>query len=343
MKLVVFGANGPTGRRATRQALAAGHTVTAVTRLPQSFPLTGPRLRVTGADVLDPAAVGRAVAGQDAVISTLGAPDSQGPVTVCSEGIRHITRAMAEHGVRRLVCVTSVVLFQEEAPGERLLHRKVLEPLSTRLFGRNGVYDDMRRLEDIVGGSDLDKTIVRPGGLFDSETVSDYQVATARLPGRFTSRVDLRPRRLPGAGVSVHRRRHRRHADHADDRGDRRAGGALVPAVRGPVPIEQGVPARTRAVRRPGDGPSAGRVRTARPRRLPGPAAAERVRLRLWSGTAALRRGTALRRLTAGNAAPGVVRRPAGAFRRRVRGGSLRTGAAPARPQHHRPAREHDP
>ncbi|WP_275937058.1 hypothetical protein [Arthrobacter sp. Hiyo1] len=41
MKIAVFGANGPTGRILTAQALDAGHVVTAVTRRPHEsrFPL----------------------------------------------------------------------------------------------------------------------------------------------------------------------------------------------------------------------------------------------------------------------------------------------------------------
>ncbi|HAM26149.1 MAG TPA: NAD-dependent epimerase, partial [Microbacteriaceae bacterium] len=37
MKIVIFGANGPTGRLVTAQALAAGHSVTAFTRHPAQF------------------------------------------------------------------------------------------------------------------------------------------------------------------------------------------------------------------------------------------------------------------------------------------------------------------
>lgn len=190
MKLVVFGANGPTGRQTVEQALAAGHTVTSVTRRPDAFPLSSPRLRIVGADVHDPAAVAGAVAGHDAVVSTLGVPYSRGPVSTYSRGIMNITRAMTEHGVRRLVCVTSTVLFGVQAPGESLVFRKVLELFITRFIGRT-VYDDMRRMEAIVRESDHAWTVVRPGGLFDASTVSDYRVSTARLPGRFTSRADL--------------------------------------------------------------------------------------------------------------------------------------------------------
>ena len=39
MKIVIFGANGATGKILTKQALDAGHRVTAVTRHPETFPL----------------------------------------------------------------------------------------------------------------------------------------------------------------------------------------------------------------------------------------------------------------------------------------------------------------
>ncbi|MGC9377956.1 NAD(P)-dependent oxidoreductase [Streptomyces sp. MH13] len=190
MKIVIFGANGPTGLLATAQALAEGHSVTAVTRRPGAFPLSGPRLHVVRADVRDPDAVARAVAGQEAVVSTLGAPYGRAPVTVYADGATHIVKAMTGHGVRRLVCVTSTVLFGVPAPGESLLFRKVLEPFITGFLGRT-VYDDMRRMEALLADSDRDWTVIRPAGLFDASVVSDYQLAETRLPGRYTARADL--------------------------------------------------------------------------------------------------------------------------------------------------------
>jgi putative NADH-flavin reductase len=190
VNVVVFGANGPTGRLLVEQAGAQGHTVTAVTRHPDTFPLAGPWLRVMAADVYDPVAVEWAAAGQDAVISVLGVPYGKEQVSVYSAGITHITQGMAKQGVRRLVAVTSTVLFETPAPGEHFLFRKVLEPAIMRFMGRT-VYDDMRRMEEIVRETDLDWTVIRPGGLFDAPAVSDYQVGTSRLPGRYTARADL--------------------------------------------------------------------------------------------------------------------------------------------------------
>ncbi len=191
MKLVVFGASGPTGRLVTERALAEGHTVTAVTRRPATFPVDDPRLQVARADALDAVQVADVVAGHDRVISTLGVPYTKEPVTIFSQGARSIIEAMRRHGLRRLVCVTSIGVHPELPRDEKLVFRKVVGPILLAM-GRP-LYEDARRMEEIVRASGLDWTIVRPSGLFDTTTVSDYRIVVApdRLPGMFTSRADL--------------------------------------------------------------------------------------------------------------------------------------------------------
>jgi uncharacterized protein YbjT (DUF2867 family) len=66
MRIVIFGANGPTGRLLTRLSLTAGYDTVAVTRQPGTFGVQSPRLRVAGADVLDADAVDSLVEGSDA-------------------------------------------------------------------------------------------------------------------------------------------------------------------------------------------------------------------------------------------------------------------------------------
>ena len=51
MNIVVFGANGHTGRLLTRRALDKGHSAVAVTRHPEDFPFADPQLTVACADV----------------------------------------------------------------------------------------------------------------------------------------------------------------------------------------------------------------------------------------------------------------------------------------------------
>lgn len=193
MKLVVFGANGPTGQCLTKQALAAGHVVTAVTRHPDMFPLHHERLRVMRGNVFEYEAVERAVAGQDAVLSSLGVPYSRKPITTYSHGTAHMMQAMNHHGVRRLICVSSSVTdphTRAHDTGGGFVFEKLLKPLLIHSFGRT-LYADMQRMETLVMNSLLDWTIVRPSGLFDTPTVTDYQVAETFIRGRYTSRTDL--------------------------------------------------------------------------------------------------------------------------------------------------------
>jgi putative NADH-flavin reductase len=189
MRIIVFGANGPTGRRLIAAALAEGNVVTAYTRKPRDFPISHRRLRVAAGDVLDAEVVAAAVRGQDAVLSTLGAPFSRHPVSVYSQGGEAVLAAMKRHGVQRFVCVTSSVMEREARTGGPLFDR-VVQPLVVNTLGRT-VYADMRRLEDLVTGSDVAWTIVRPSGLFETEHVTSYAVGERHLPHKFTSRADL--------------------------------------------------------------------------------------------------------------------------------------------------------
>ncbi|MEO3805657.1 NAD(P)H-binding protein [Nonomuraea sp. B1E8] len=190
MRIAVFGANGPTGRLLTGQALAAGHHVTAITRQPDSFPLHHERLDVIGADVHIPMAVDAAVAEQDAVLSTLGVPAGKEPITTYSRGMANIVAAMKRHEVRRLAVVSSSgVDPQPYSEGGFLLNRIVL-PYLTRVMAKT-LYDDMRRMEALVRASDLDWTILRPSGLYHMPSVTDYTLVEGHADARFTSRTDL--------------------------------------------------------------------------------------------------------------------------------------------------------
>lgn len=190
MRIAIFGANGPTGRLLTRGALEAGHHVVAATRQPEAFPLSHERLEVEAVDVHDAATVSATVDGCDAVLSTLGVPFTREPITVYSAGVDHIVTAMHEHGLKRLVVVSSSATYpHHHAEGGFLLNR-VLQPIVTRTIGKT-TYRDMRRMEDLVRASDLAWTIVRPSGLFDRDTVSAYHVHEEESPGVFTARIDL--------------------------------------------------------------------------------------------------------------------------------------------------------
>jgi uncharacterized protein YbjT (DUF2867 family) len=189
MDIVIFGANGQTGRLLTKQALEAGHRVVAATRRPDDFPLSDPKLTVAAVDVRDGAAVTEIVAGAGAVLSTLGVSFTREPVNTYSVGTGNIVAAMQASGVWRLAVVSSTGAFptrRSEVP----LALRIFEPIITRTIGKT-VYDDIRRMEKIVCGSALAWTIVRPSGLFDLPAPTDYHAGEVDPIGGFTARIDL--------------------------------------------------------------------------------------------------------------------------------------------------------
>jgi putative NADH-flavin reductase len=190
MKIAVFGANGPTGRLLTRLALDDDHEVVAFTRHPDAFPIDHPHLAVAAGDVHDPDAVASAINGTDAVLSTLGVPFAKTPITVYSNGVTNIIACMHATGVKRLAVVSSSAVNPHPEPLGGFVFERIMQPYVVNKLGKT-LYDDMRRMEAIVAASDLDWTIVRPSGLFEASTVSDYGVEIDHIGHRFTARIDL--------------------------------------------------------------------------------------------------------------------------------------------------------
>ena len=188
-RLLVLGANGPTGRRVVRQALERGHAVSASTRRPESFPLAHPQLRVAAGDATDPAVLRDAVAGCDAVISVIGSPYTRRPITVYSGAAHALLEAMQHTGCRRLVAVTSSGVTPSAQRDDLSAAGRVFHRIARRTFGRT-VYDDMERMEAAIARSPLDWTVVRPPGLTD-EPGTGYATAETAIKGAYCSRDDL--------------------------------------------------------------------------------------------------------------------------------------------------------
>lgn len=173
-RLLILGATGGTGAALVRQALEAGHEVSAFARTPATIPVPHhERLRALRGDIMDAEQVSRGVSGHDAVLSALGSR-GLGPTRVYSEGIANVLRAMKEHGVRRLIAVTSARIAEEQQSA--LWFRLLVKPLL-----RNR-YSDMLRMEEAVRHSDVAWTVVRPPKLTDGPLTKEYRASVDHMP-----------------------------------------------------------------------------------------------------------------------------------------------------------------
>lgn len=190
MRMTVFGASGGIGGHVVRQALDAGHKVTAVVRDPAGMRVSDPCLEVvtvpglTEAEPLLPA-----LAGSDVVISGVG-PRSRKDGPIASTTGRGILGAMAATGVRRLVAV-SAVPAGPVPDGESFVNRRVVLPLVGALL--RDLYADLAELEDEIARSAADWTVVRPPKLTDKPLTGKYRTCVgANVPrGYSVSRADV--------------------------------------------------------------------------------------------------------------------------------------------------------
>ncbi|MEV6324894.1 NAD(P)H-binding protein [Nocardia sp. NPDC051787] len=188
MRITVFGATGNTGTRLVRQALTAGHEVTAVARGKHSMP-DHPRLRVVVADAMNPADIVESVRGADAVLSTIGSRE-KGPTSVCTDAALSISKAMELAGAQRLVLVSNSAGVP--GPGDDWFTRFVVKPLILHPLLRHSLAD-MAAAEQAVRDSALDWTIVRAPQLTDNAAKGSYRTAVERnvLFGIRVTRDDL--------------------------------------------------------------------------------------------------------------------------------------------------------
>jgi uncharacterized protein YbjT (DUF2867 family) len=195
MKLTVFGASGGTGTQVVRQALDAGHEVTAVVRDRSRLAVADhPGLDVVVADVMRPDAIEGTVTGRDAAISTLG--PSRRPAErkaaahsrICTDSARSITAAMRAAGSSRLVVVSASGPFTE---GDGPLMRYLAKPIAQRVL--KDPFADLVAMEKVIRGSGLEWTIVRPPRLTDKPLTGHYRTRRElNVPrGLYLSRADL--------------------------------------------------------------------------------------------------------------------------------------------------------
>jgi uncharacterized protein YbjT (DUF2867 family) len=189
MRLLIIGGTKGIGRQAALQARDAGHEVRVLARSPDALDgetgLEAVQGDATEADSLRPA-----LAGMDAVISTLGLGGATGrffeETRLFSSATAALLPLLGEIGPRRLLAVTGFGAgdsIKAMSWPERTGHRAIL--------GR--AYADKDRQEEMIRASDLDWTIVRPVILTEGPHTGRYKVLRepAKWRNGLISRADV--------------------------------------------------------------------------------------------------------------------------------------------------------
>jgi putative NADH-flavin reductase len=188
MKLALLGATGFVGAGVLRTALGAGLQVTVLVRDPGGL-AHREGLEVVEGDARDRAAVDRAVAGAQAVISVLGTRRGEKTGTdELAQMMRNILAAMEHHGVRRLVAISGAGIV---VPGERKPFPHNLISGLVRILARRAV-DAKQREYEVLSRSDLDWTAVRATRVVEGPATGRVRVGTdAGSIGMRVTRGDL--------------------------------------------------------------------------------------------------------------------------------------------------------
>jgi uncharacterized protein YbjT (DUF2867 family) len=183
MKLLVLGASGGVGAHVVRLAREAGHDVTAVSRRAIAAP---DGVRVVEGDVQREGVIDGAMAGREAVLSSLGIrrvnprnPWSAlaSPEDFSSRTARLTVAAMKRHGVGRVIAVSAAGVG-ESARGLNWMMRFMIARSNVGV-----AYRDLELMEGEYAQSGLDWCCVRPTALDDGPLSG-----RAREVERFTMR-----------------------------------------------------------------------------------------------------------------------------------------------------------
>ena len=168
MNVAIVAASGMTGTQTIEQALAAGHNVIGLARIPENITSDDPRVTKRRGDAFDEASIIDGLEGADAVITSVGKRDLRDKrYNLSTAAHAAVLKGMQKHNIKRLIVVSSTGAAQIKRDG---LRRNIY------LFLRRKYYRDMYEMELQVMGSGLDVTVVRAPYLVDGDADGNYRI-----------------------------------------------------------------------------------------------------------------------------------------------------------------------
>jgi len=161
-KLTILGATGFVGQTLVKKALEEGYFVKVLVRDKSKLGISDSNIEIIEGDYFDKDKISKALAGSDAVLSTVG-PPMKGKITSKDvidylTSFEHLISQMLENNQKRFVNISGagIKLKMEKLPIERKLMRIILKIAAPKVVSiKDG---ELNLLEK----SDLDWTSIRP-------------------------------------------------------------------------------------------------------------------------------------------------------------------------------------
>jgi len=169
--LAVLGGTSAVGREVVRQAVMAGNVVNVLSRSRSRAAELGEQVTFIAGDATDAAAVDRAIAPAEAVISLL-AQTSRPLPSLLTSAMANAIAAMQRHDVSRIVVLSNLtVRAEDDSPTAR---QQLLSALA-RISQKNA-HGDHRAHIGLLTASELDWTVVRAPAIVDRAASGRYRV-----------------------------------------------------------------------------------------------------------------------------------------------------------------------
>jgi len=196
MNVLVLGANGAVGQIVIVELLKSNHEVTALARNAGAIQLKHPRLTVIQGTPANRGELENALAGQDAVLSTLGARTNK-KTTLRTDVARNLVSGMRKQHVRRLVWLDAAGVGSSKKFVQRssFLFGRIIMPLFL-----NHMYNDAAFADSLIENSGCEWIIVRPMSFTNNPKSENLTVLTDMS---LTVRLGLRIARADVAAFMV--------------------------------------------------------------------------------------------------------------------------------------------
>ena len=190
MKITILGSTGFVGKVLIKKAIAAGYQVKTLARNPEKLEEIKAKIEIVEGSVFESSSVEEAIEGAEAVLSTVGPPQTGKPLDPYQyeKAMKDIVRIMDKHGIKRYIHIGGAAHLGEENEAWNF-GRKFLR-LFLILFGKQILL--AKHLEwEVLKSSDLDWTLIRPPRIANEPASGNISVDEKNLKNLKVSVGDL--------------------------------------------------------------------------------------------------------------------------------------------------------